>query len=151
MKLKSFYPTVEEEKEIVRRMSKIGEIPSVQPVMNGEDILEARKIVNQIYIDEKVIDYILQLVFATRAPQDYGVDAERLLLYGASPRSSIALTIAGKARAFLSGRSFVTPNDIKEIAHDVLRHHLRRTYEAEAEDVSPDEILDRILTTIPVP
>ena len=104
-----------------------------------------------MYIDEKVTDYLLKIVGATRDPNKFGVDIDGLLLYGASPRASIGLTIAGKAYAFLEGRAYVTPNDIKQVAHDVLRHRLRRTYEAEAEGVSPDAIIDRILETIPVP
>jgi MoxR-like ATPase len=151
MKVKIEYPSFDEEKEIIARMATLGETPTANPTLTSDDILEARKIVNSIYIDEKVTDYILRIICATRKPKDYGVDIEGLLLYGASPRASIGLTIAGKAHAYLAGRAFVTPHDIKEICHDVLRHRLRRTYEAEAEEVSPDDIIDRILSTIPVP
>lgn len=151
MKVKIDYPSFTEEKEIIHRMATLGDIPTTRPLLSAEEILEARKVVNNIYIDDKVINYILQIVCATRNPEEYGVDIDNLLLYGASPRASISLTIAGKAHAFLSGRAFVTPNDIKLICHDILRHRLRRTYEAEAEEISPDDIIDRILTTIPVP
>jgi len=151
MKVRIGYPSIEEEKLIIQRMATLGKHPTPTPVMTGDEILAARQIVNSIYIDEKIIDYILNLVFATRNPKEYGVPIEQFILYGASPRASIALTLAGKARAFLSGRAFVTPYDIKQIAHDILRHRLRRTYEAEAEDISADQMIDRLLETIPVP
>lgn len=151
MKVKIDYPTFEEEKEIMARMATLGKIPEASPILSAEDILEARKIVNQIYMDEKVSDYILKIVAATRDPKAYHVPIDGLLMYGASPRASLALTLAGKAHAFLSGRAYVTPNDIYQIGHDVLRHRLRRTYEAEAQDISPDEIIDKIFETIPVP
>lgn len=151
MKVKIDYPTREEEAEILSRMGNLSKPPVVNPVLSGEDILNVRKIVNEIYIDEKIIQYILDIIFATRTPREYGVKIDELLLFGASPRASIYLKIASKAHAFLAGRAYVTPNDIKQIAHDILRHRLRRTYEAEAENISPDQIIDRILETIPVP
>jgi len=151
MKVTIDYPSIEEEKEIIHRMATLGKIPEVRPTLTTDEVLETRKIVNQVYVDEKVTDYILRIVFATRHPKEYGVNAENLIMYGASPRASIGLTIAAKAHAFLHGRAFVTPHDIKQLAHDVLRHRIRRTYEAEAEEVSPDIIIDRILETIPVP
>jgi MoxR-like ATPase len=151
LKIKIGYPSIEEEKEIMRRMGTLGSVPVASPVLNGNDILEARKVVEQIYVDDKIVDYILQIIFATRFPEEFGVNIQGLLLYGASPRASMALKIASKAHAFLSGRAYVTPHDVKQVAHDVLRHRLRRTYEAEAEDISPDEIIDKILSTILVP
>lgn len=151
LKLKIDYPTKEEEKEILSRMATLGPKPKPQPVLSAEEILQARKIVNEIYIDEKITNYILDLVFATRYPERYGLNIQSLILTGASPRASIALYIASKAHAFLEGRAYVVPQDIKEIAHSILRHRLRRSYEAEAEDVTTDEIIDRILKTIPVP
>ncbi len=151
MKVTINYPSIDQEKEIISRMATLEPIPEVRPIMTAEEVLETRKIVNQIYVDEKVTDYILSVVFATRDPKKYGVDAENLIMYGASPRASIALTIAAKAFAFLHGRAFVTPHDIKNLGKDVLRHRIRRTYEAEAEEVSPDMIIDRIFETIPVP
>ena len=147
-KLNVGYPGLQDEREIVRRRSGQFEI---NKVLTKEDIFTARQLVDQVYVDEKVTDYILRIVFATRHPKEYGVNAENLIMYGASPRASIGLTIAAKAHAFLHGRAFVTPHDIKQLAHDVLRHRIRRTYEAEAEEVSPDIIIDRILETIPVP
>lgn len=151
LKVKIDYPTKEEEKEIIKRMATLGPKPQPQPVLTTEEILEARKVVNAVYIDDKINNYILDLVFATRYPGKYGLDLQPLLLTGASPRASIALYIASKAHAFLEGRAYVTPDDVKSIAHAVLRHRLRRSYEAEAEDVSTDNMIDRILKTIPVP
>lgn len=151
MKVKIGYPSMEEEKEIINRMATLGKIPEITPVLTIEEILAARKIVNEVYVDEKITDYILNIVFATRDPQAFGVDIHGLLLYGASPRASINLTLAAKAHAFLKGRAYVTPNDIKQLGYDVLRHRLRRTYEAEAEEISPDDILSRIFETVPVP
>lgn len=151
MKVKVDYPTQEEEKAILSRMGTIGQHPEVEPILSAHDILSARHIVNNIYIDDKIIDYILNIIFATRNPEAFKVDIKGLILYGASPRASIALKLAAKAHAFLSGRAFVTPHDIKQIGNDVLRHRLRRTYEAEAEDISPDKIINTIFSTLPVP
>lgn len=151
MKIKIDYPSLQEEKEILARMGTLATPPTVQPVLTAQDILNARQVVNDVYIDEKIIDYILNIVFATREPKLFKVDIQDLLLFGASPRASIALKLAGKAHAFLEGRAYVTPQDIKQIAKDILRHRLRRTYEAEAEGIAPDDIIDRILSTIPVP
>lgn len=151
LKVKIDYPSKDEEKEIMGRMGTLGKKPEPKPVITGDEILEARKVVNQVFIDDKVLDYILNIVFATRKPQDYGVKIEGLLMFGASPRASLALKIAGKAHAFLAGRAFVTPHDIKAIGHDVLRHRLRRSYEAEAEDITTDQIIDKIFDTLLVP
>jgi MoxR-like ATPase len=151
LKVKIDYPSLVEEKEILDRMATLGPKPIARPVLSTEDILDARKIVNEIYIDQKVIDYILKIVFATRVPQEYGVDIVGLLLFGASPRASIALKILSKAHAFLAERAYVTPHDVKQVSHDILRHRLRRSYEAEAEGISSDEIIDRVLNKIPVP
>lgn len=151
LKVNIDYPTKEQEKDILLRMGTLAKPPSPKAVLNAQDILDARKIVNDIYIDDKVIDYILNIVFATRYPEQYNVNIKGLLLFGASPRASIALKLAGKAHAFLSGRTYVTPQDIKHICKNVLRHRLRTTYEAEAEGITSDNIIDTILTTIPVP
>lgn len=151
LKVKIGYPSFEEEKEILRRMGTSGVKPEAKAILSADDILKARKIVNDIYLDEKVEDYILKLIFATREPQKYGVPIEGLLMFGASPRATIALKMASKANAFLNGRAYVSPNDVKKVGHEVLRHRLRRTYEAEAEDISTDQIIDRIFETIPVP
>ena len=151
MKVKIDYPSRDEEKEIIERMAILGKKPEVQPVLSTQNILDARKVVDQIYIDEKVTDYYLDIVQATRKPKEYGVDIEGLLLYGASPRATMAFKLAAKAHAFLAGRPYVTPHDIKQIGPDILRHRLRRTYEAEAEEIMPDDIISRIFDTIPVP
>jgi len=151
LKVKIGYPSFEEEKEILRRMGTLGIKPEPKAILSAEDILTARKIVNDVYMDEKVEDYILKLIFSTREPQKYGVPIDGLLMFGASPRATIALKMAAKANAFLNGRAFVSPNDVKKIGHEVLRHRLRRTYEAEAEDISTDQIIDRIFETVPVP
>lgn len=151
MKIKIDYPTHKEEKEILQRMGTLGKPPVPSPILSSQDILNARKAVNEIYIDDKVVDYLLSITFATRTPEKYKVDIKGLLLFGASPRASIALKLASKAMAFLEGRNYVTPNDIKHVAHGVLRHRLRRTYEAEAENITSDDIVDRILSTLPVP
>ncbi len=151
MKVKIGYPTRKEEQEILARMASMRGRPSVQSVATCEDILEARKIVDDIYIDDKVTQYILDIVFATREPEKYNVDIEGLLDYGASPRASIALSVAAKAHAFLDDRGFVTPHDVKSIGRDVLRHRLRLSYEAEAEELTTDDIIDRIFDKLLVP
>lgn len=151
MKIKIDYPSHEEEKEILRRMGTLGKMPAPRAVLSAQDILAARQVVNDVYVDDKVVDYILNIVFATRKPEPFKVNIGGLLLFGASPRASIALKLAAKAYAFLSGRAFVTPQDVKKIGKDVLRHRLRRTYEAEAEGITPDNIIDTIFSTIPVP
>lgn len=148
MKVKIDYPTKEEEKEILSRMATLGKKPEAKPVMKGEEILEIRKIVDRIYIDPKVVDFILELVEKTRRPEG---KLEGLIQYGASPRASIALVQASKAKAFLEGRSFVTPEDVKNVAKSVLRHRIRRTYEAEAEEISSDQIIDKLFNQVLVP
>ena len=151
LKIKIDYPTMDEEKEILSRMGTLGARPKAQPILTADDILRARAVLDSIYIDDKVIEYIMNIIFASRYPKKFGVPIEGLLVYGASPRASLALKIIGKANAFLAGRAFVTPADIKQVAHDVLRHRLRRSYEAEAEGVSPDDVIDIILKSVPVP
>ncbi len=151
LKVKIDYPSKDEEKEILKRMATLGEKPKASAVLTGEDVLAAREVVNQVHIDDKVTDYILSIVGATRDPEEYGIDIDEYIMYGASPRASIAFVMAGRAAAFLAGRGFVTPDDIKAIAHDVLRHRIRRSYEAEAEEISSDDIITKLVTTIPVP
>ncbi len=151
LKLIVTYPTKKEEKEIMERMS-IGKEIDIKPILDPAKILELRQIVNQIYVDEKVKDYILDLVFATRTPEQYKLDSIKpYLSYGASPRASIMLTLAGKAHAFLRGRGYVTPDDIKQIGMDVLRHRVLTTYEAEAEDINSEHIIKKIFDQIEVP
>lgn len=151
MKVRIDYPARDEERTILQRMGTLTEKPETKAVINSEEILRARKVVNTIYVDDKIIEYILSIVEATRRPDDFHVPISGLLTFGASPRASLAMKMCGKALAFLSGRSYVTPDDIKQLAPDILRHRLRRSYEAEAENVSTDEIIQRILDVIPVP
>lgn len=151
LKVKVGYPTIEEEGEILKRMAKLGELRQPEPVLTGDDILKARQIVDQIYLEPKITDYILNLVFATRDPKKYGLDIQDLILYGASPRASIFLTIGAKAHALLASRDYVVPQDVKDIAIDILNHRIKPTYEAEAEEISSEGILKQILEAVPVP
>ncbi|MCB1114689.1 MAG: MoxR family ATPase, partial [Chlamydiia bacterium] len=148
MKVKIDYPSKEEEKEILARMATLGKKPEATSVMTADEILEIRKLVDKVYIDDKVVDFILELVDKTRHPTG---KLEGLIQYGASPRASIALVQAAKAKAFLEGRAFVTPEDVKNVAKAVLRHRIRRTYEAEAEEISPDQIIDKLFNQVLVP
>jgi len=151
LKLKITYPTHEEERQIMDRMT-VGKEIKVNATVSPQDILEARKIVTGIYVDEKVKDYILNIVFATREPAKYGLpDLAELIGYGASPRASIYLNLAAKAHAFLKGRGYITPEDVKAIGHDVLRHRIIVTYEAEAEETTADDIVQKVFDTIEVP
>jgi MoxR-like ATPase len=151
LKLRIGYPTREEEKEIMRRMASGDPIP-VDKVATPTAILDARRRIADLYMDERIVDYIVDIVHATREPNHYGMDElVPLIEFGASPRATIALAQASRAHAFLRGRSFVTPDDIKAIAPDVLRHRVLTTYEAEAEEVSSDEIASRILGHIESP
>jgi MoxR-like ATPase len=145
------YPNKMEEKAILESMATTAGIPNVDSVVSLPDILRAREVVNLIYIDDKIKDYIVDIVSATRDPKAYQLDLAPYIRYGASPRATIYLTLAGKAAAFLQGRGYVTPQDIKSIAHDVLRHRILVSYEAEAEGISSEEVIQRILNTIPVP
>ena len=127
-------------------------LPNVQAVVSPQVLLRARDVVRNIYVDGKIKDYVLDLVLATRNPQEHGMaDLRPLIAYGASPRAGLAMIGAARANAFIEGRGFVTPDDIKEIAHDVLRHRVLITYEAEAESVSSDDIVRRILDFTVVP
>jgi MoxR-like ATPase len=127
-------------------------LPAVRPVITPDDLIRARGRVRQIYVDEKIKDYVLDLVFATRYPTRNGLtDLEPLISFGASPRATIYLIMAARAHAFLKGRGFVTPEDIKQIAPDILRHRIVVTYEAEAEEISSADIVQRILDQVEVP
>lgn len=151
LKLVVTYPNKKEEKEILERMSSGKEI-EVMPVIEPEKIMSLRNLMNQIYVDEKVKDYILDLVFATRDPSSYKLEAlKSLISYGASPRASIMLTLASKGHAFLQGRGYVTPDDVKQIGMDVLRHRVLVTYEAEAEEMTSENIIRKIFDQVEVP
>lgn len=146
------YPSKEEEKQIIDRMASTGHKPSVRAVATLEQILKARTLLDLIYVDEKVRSYIVDLVFATRNPQDYGLkELKALITYGGSPRASIALTQAARAHAFLEGRGFVTPQDVKSIGMDVLRHRVITSYEAEAEGLSSVQVIQKVFDNVPVP
>lgn len=151
LKLSIGYPTKAEEREIMERMAFTNKKISVKPVITPERIMETRKIVDEIYMDDKVKDYIIDLVFATRNPEDYKLDLGRYIEYGASPRATIYLTLASKAYAFMQERGYVTPQDVKSIGMDVLRHRVIITYEAEAEDMTSETIIQRIFDEVEVP
>ncbi|MBO4706948.1 MAG: MoxR family ATPase [Elusimicrobiaceae bacterium] len=151
LKINIDYPSKLEEKQILERMS-VNIAPKATGKVMLEQILKARQVADSIYVDEKVKDYILNLVFATRYPKEYKLEnLMPYILYGASPRASIFLTKAAKAYAFLAGRGYVTPEDIKEIGPDVLRHRILLTYEAEAENVTTEEIIEKLFSTVEVP
>jgi len=151
LKLRVGYPSREEEKEIMRRMAG-GEAISVQQVATPAAIMDARRHIAEMYMDERIVDYIVDVVLATRAPAEAGMkELAPLIEFGASPRATIALAQASRAHAFLRGRAYVTPDDVKAIAPDVLRHRVLTTYEAEAEEVTSDDIVKKILATVEAP
>lgn len=150
LKLIVNYPTRQEEKEIMRRVG-FGPEPAVSPVIGTAELDSIRSLINRIFVDDKLLDYIVDIVTATRKPADYGIDISGYIQYGASPRATIYLSLAARAYAFLQGRGYVIPQDIKTIAPEVLRHRIIPTYEAEAEDVTTDAIITRIFDSVPVP
>jgi len=152
MKIKIDYPTAEEELQIMRLQARTGEKTKVRTVVQPEQILSARSVLNALYIDERVERYIVDLVMASRRPEDYRLgDVKPLIDYGASPRATINLNLAARAHAFLEHRAYIAPEDVRSIALDVLRHRIAVTYEAEAEEISPEDIVQRILDTVEVP
>ena len=151
LKLRITYPNKEEELEIMNRVAKTKVVNSAEPVVSTDDIIAARAAVDGIYIDEKLKRYIVDIVHCSRDPETYDLDIKKYIDYGASPRASIYLAIAGKAYAFMQGRNHVVPHDIKTIGHDILRHRIITTYEAEAEGVVAEDLIDQIFETLPVP
>ncbi|MFQ5964976.1 MAG: AAA family ATPase [Candidatus Scalinduaceae bacterium] len=151
LKLNITYPSKTEEREILERMALTDTNININAIMSTEDISRLRSIVDQIYIDDKIKDYIVDLVFASREPQKYNLDLDEFIEYGASPRATIYLTIASKAYAFLKGRGYVTPQDVKNIGMDVLRHRIIITYEAEAEEMTSEKVIQNIFDNIEVP
>jgi len=151
LKLKVGYPSREEERRILDRMARSENDIDVESVVRPEEILEARKVVDEVYVDDKIKDYVLDIVFATREPERFGLDIRDDLRYGASPRATIFLTMGARAHAFVQGRGYVTPQDVKSIAPDVLRHRIVVSYEAEAEELTSEDLIEKILTEIPVP
>jgi len=150
LKLKIVYPDRKEEREILERMSK-EEQPRASRVVETESILRARKVVEEVYMDDRVKEYILSIVFATRKPAEFGLDIGPLIEFGASPRATLFLAQAARAHAFIRSRGYVTPEDVKSVGPDVLRHRLILSFEAEAENVKPEEIVQRIFDTVEVP
>jgi MoxR-like ATPase len=151
LKLNIGYPTKAEERKILDLMGTSAPDLTVHKVASVEDIIRAREIVNRIFIDDRVKDYIVDIVWATRRPQEFHLGMEGLIRYGASPRATINLTLAARAHAFLNGRGYVTPQDIKSVGADVLRHRVIVGYEAEAEDITSEIVIQRIFTGLPVP
>ena len=150
LKLKVSYPTKVEEREIMDRVNVLHE-SQLTPVVRKQDIIETREIVNRIYVDEKAKNYIVDIVQATRNPDAFGLNIKHLIEYGASPRATIYLQQAARALAFMQGEGNVFPNDVKQVAMDVLRHRVIVTYEAEAENLTSEDVIRRILETVPVP
>ncbi len=150
LKLRVTYPNKQEERQIMERIE-VGRKFALDAVISPEDIVKARNVVNQIYIDDKIKDYIVNIVFATREPKEYGLDLEDLIQYGASPRASIYLKQTSRAYAFLQGRGYVSPQDVKSVGMDVLRHRIIITYEAEAEEMTSEDIVRRIFDGVEVP
>ena len=151
LKLSIDYPSKQEEREIMDRMAETGKHIDTQAVVTPEQILRARKVVDSIYMDEKIKNYIVDLIFATRDPKSYNIDVAGLIQYGASPRATIYLAIAAKAYAFLQGLGYVTPQDVNTIGMDVLRHRVIVSYEAEAEEMTSEDVIKRIFDEVPVP
>ena len=151
LKIKITYPVRDEELKIMRQ-NVAGEFPTVNPVTDPADILKARKLIHDIYVDEKIEKYILDIVFATRTPKDFGLDKlTELISYGGSPRATINLALAARAMAFIKRRGYVIPEDVRAVCMDVMRHRVAVTYEAEAEDITSENIITEILNTVEVP
>jgi MoxR-like ATPase len=152
LKLIVDYPDRDEELKILDSNANVSVKHKVSPVVDGETIFRSRKLIDSIYLDEKLKGYLVDVVLATRNPESYGAsELSAFIRFGASPRATISLALASKASAFMQGRSFVTPQDIKDIGLDVLRHRVIVSYEAEAENVSSDDIIKKIFETVPVP
>jgi MoxR-like ATPase len=151
LKLKLTYPSKDEELEILNRMAAVEPTLRAEPVLTSSDVFELRRAIDQLYMDDKIKHYIVEVVHATRRPSEHGLDIAPYIQYGASPRATIFLARAAKAQAFLDGRGYVTPQDVKSIGYDVLRHRVVLTYEAEAEDLTPENLLQRIFDNLKVP
>jgi MoxR-like ATPase len=151
LKIQIDYPTKEEERKILDRMAATQTAFDIQKVITPEEILDVRSVIDQIYIDDKIKDYIVDVVCATREPEQYGLELKDYINFGASPRATIFLALASKAMAFINGRGYVTPQDVKSIGMDVLRHRVLISYEAEAEDKTSEDVIQTILDNIEVP
>jgi MoxR-like ATPase len=151
LKIKVTYPKKEDEHKILKKMAHSNPLINVDPVLSPDDIKRLRGIADEIYMDEKIEEYIINLVEASRNPEAFNLDIEQYIRYGASPRASIYLAMASKAKAFIEGRGYVTPQDVKSIAMNVLRHRIILTYEAEAEEKASEDVIELILQSVDVP
>ncbi|MGX8716707.1 MAG: AAA family ATPase [bacterium] len=151
LKLTVDYPSWNDERKILEAKSTLQEPQEPQAILSAQEIFESRQWIDKIYMDDKIKDYIVHLIYATRTPEQYHLDIKNLLRFGASPRATIALTIAAKTWAFLKHRGYVIPQDVKAMALSVLRHRIGLSYEAEAEEITSDQIIEKILETVPVP
>lgn len=151
LKLNITYPDKKEEREILERMATTKSDIKISSIISPTDILRLRTVVDEVYIDDKIKDYIVDIVFASREPKTYNLELDQFIECGASPRATINLTLAAKAHAFLKGRGFVTPQDVKSVGMDVLRHRIIITYEAEAEEIRPEDIINKIFDNVEVP
>ncbi len=149
-KVKVGYPSTDEEMVIMQRMAKTAELEPIQPVLALPELMEMRASMEKVFIDNKIESYIIRIVDSTRNPEKYGMDIDRYLRFGASPRASIYLSLASRGHALMQGRDYTTPQDVKDVAHDILRHRLAISYRAESKSITSDDLLDTILTTIPV-
>ena len=151
MKVVIDYPTLEEEKLIIKE-NIVGQFPTVTPVTSADEIIKAREVVNQVYIDEKIAQYIADIVFASRYPERYGLsELKEMITYGGSPRASINLAKASRAYAFIKHRGYVVPEDVRAVVHDVMRHRIGLSYEAEASNITAEEIVSKIVNKVEVP
>lgn len=148
-KLKVGYPSLDEEHIVMKRMAQTDPDLGIEAVLSIEDLMEMRRALEEVFIDEKVERYILRLVDSTRYPEKYGLDISRYVRFGASPRASIYLSLAARGHALMQGRDYATPQDVKDVSHDILRHRMAISYRAEAESITSDDLLDQILKTVP--
>jgi len=149
-KLKVDYPSLEQELRVMQRMAKTSVSLDIEPVLTLPELMDMRTTLDAVFIDEKVERYIVRLVNATRNPEEYGIDIARYLRFGASPRASIYLSLAARGHAFMQKRDYAVPQDVKDVAHDILRHRLAISYRAEAESITSDDLLERILSKVPI-
>jgi len=150
-KVKIGYPSRQEERVIMDLMARNQRNLNVSPVVSAKEILKARLKVDEVYIDDRIKDYILSIIHATRKPKDFGINYDAFIEYGASPRATIALAMGARAHAFLRGKSYVTPYDVKVIGPDVLRHRIMLTYEAEAEEITTEQVIEKVFNQVPIP
>ena len=150
-KVKIGYPSRQEERVIMDLMARNQRNLTVEPVVTTDEILQSRNKVDDVYVDDRIKDYILSIVHATRKPADFGIEYDAFIEYGASPRATIALTMGARANAFMRGKSYVTPHDVKVIGPDVLRHRIMLTYEAEAEEITSEDVIEKVFNQVPIP